>query len=192
MMTTTSIIHVYIANLGRYNEGHLVGMWLDLPATSEEIEALFVEIGLGYYRDGLYHHGLEIDEVVYEEYAIHDFETEISGQEIDEYDDLCGLNDLALALSELDDHELDVLQAACEYFGYHPIDIIDRMDEFILYPGIHNESDLGYYWVEENGAYGISQMGPLARYIDFEAFGRDIALEAAGGFTSRGFVEEVG
>ena len=32
------MIKVYLANLGKYNEGELVGEWLELPCTEEEIE----------------------------------------------------------------------------------------------------------------------------------------------------------
>lgn len=39
------MINVYITNLGKYNEGCLVGKWLKLPATDEEIEEVLKEIG---------------------------------------------------------------------------------------------------------------------------------------------------
>ncbi|MDR2204089.1 MAG: antirestriction protein ArdA [Nitrososphaerota archaeon] len=31
-------IRVYIANLGKYNEGKIVGAWLNLPSTQSEIK----------------------------------------------------------------------------------------------------------------------------------------------------------
>ncbi|MGX8950038.1 antirestriction protein ArdA, partial [Providencia stuartii] len=34
----SGMISVFITNLGKYNEGELVGEWLELPATSKEIE----------------------------------------------------------------------------------------------------------------------------------------------------------
>ena len=33
-----TMIKVYLANLGKYNEGELVGEWLELPCTEEEME----------------------------------------------------------------------------------------------------------------------------------------------------------
>ena len=32
------MINVFITNLGKYNEGYLVGEWFQLPATEEEIK----------------------------------------------------------------------------------------------------------------------------------------------------------
>ena len=40
------MINVYITNLGKYNEGHLIGKWLELPASNEEIEKVLKEIGI--------------------------------------------------------------------------------------------------------------------------------------------------
>ena len=49
-------MRVYIANLGKYNEGELVGAWFEPPIDMDEVRE---RIGLN-------------DQ--YEEYAIHDFE----------------------------------------------------------------------------------------------------------------------
>ena len=57
-------MRIYIANLGKYNEGELVGAWFTPPVDFEEVKE---RIGLN-------------DE--YEEYAIHDYELPV---EIDEY-----------------------------------------------------------------------------------------------------------
>ena len=66
---------------------------------------------------------------------------------------------------------------------------IDDLEEYNLYVDITNDYDLGYYWAEESGCYDLSKMGHLSNYFDYERFGRDIALEADGGFTSYGFIE---
>ena len=57
-------MRIYIANLGKYNEGELVGAWFTPPVDFEEVKE---RIGLN-------------DE--YEEYAIHDYELPFA---IDEY-----------------------------------------------------------------------------------------------------------
>ena len=57
-------MQVYIANLGKYNEGELVGAWFTFPIDFEEVKE---KIGLN-------------DE--YEEYAIHDYELPFT---VDEY-----------------------------------------------------------------------------------------------------------
>ena len=68
------MINVYITNLGKYNEGDLIGKWLELPATDEEIENVIKEIG--------------IDGVLYEEYFFTDWEV-IDGIEISERRNSC-------------------------------------------------------------------------------------------------------
>ena len=32
------MLRIYLTNLGKYNEGELIGEWLDLPCTDEELE----------------------------------------------------------------------------------------------------------------------------------------------------------
>lgn len=60
----------YITNLGKYNEGELVGKWIELPIDEDEFEEELKEIGIG-----------EEDEFgqVYEEYFWTDWECDIPG-----------------------------------------------------------------------------------------------------------------
>lgn len=37
---------IYLTNLGKYNEGELVGEWVELPASQEELEKVFERIGI--------------------------------------------------------------------------------------------------------------------------------------------------
>lgn len=37
----------FITNLGRYNEGDLVGEWVKFPTTPEELQNVFDRIGIG-------------------------------------------------------------------------------------------------------------------------------------------------
>lgn len=185
-----AIVQVYITNLGQCDEGCLVGQWLGLPATEEDIEAIFVEIGLDRYQNDNHRCRIESDGV-YEEYSIHDYETQISGFEISEYSDLSDLNRQAQALSELEEYELESLQAACEGLGYNLFEIIDRVDDFVLHLNIRDEDDLGRYWAEESGCNDLESLGSLAHYIDYARFGRDITLDVTGEFTPYGFIEEV-
>lgn len=36
---------IYLTNLGKYNEGELVGEWVELPAPQEELEKVFERNG---------------------------------------------------------------------------------------------------------------------------------------------------
>ena len=56
-------MQVYIANLGKYNEGRLVGETLKFPATTEEVQSLLKRIG--------------VDGVRYEEIFITSFDGDV-------------------------------------------------------------------------------------------------------------------
>ena len=36
----------FITNLGKYNEGYLIGEWVKFPVTNEELQAVFQRIGI--------------------------------------------------------------------------------------------------------------------------------------------------
>ena len=74
-------MRVYIANLGKYNEGELIGDWFTPPVDYDEMAE---RIGLN-------------DR--YEEYAIHDYELPF---EIDEYTPIEEVNRLCEMVEELD------------------------------------------------------------------------------------------
>ena len=166
-------LKAYVTNLGKYNEGVLEGEWVDFPVSEEELGEVFARIGI----DGEY----------YEEYFIADYDGDWAGSMEEEYISIKRLNDIAETLQEFDE---DVLSAALEYWILD--DVLEmNSDDLMLYSDVHNEYDLGYYWIEESGCYNLGY-DILSRYFDYEAFGRDIAIEANGGFTSKGFIEYVG
>ena len=41
----------FITNLGKYNEGDLVGEWVKFPTTPEEMQKVFERIGIGQKDD---------------------------------------------------------------------------------------------------------------------------------------------
>ena len=55
---------------------------------------------------------------------------------------------------------------------------------------IHDHDDLGRYYIEELDAMQVPEH--LRNYIDYEAYGRDIALEESGQFTDLGYVRDTG
>ena len=163
----------YVTNLGKYNEGELLGEWVDFPVSEEELEEVFARIGI----DGKY----------YEEYFITDYAGIWAGSMKEEYISIERLNEIAETLQEFDE---GVLSAALEYWILD--DVLEmNPDDLMIYSDVHDEYDLGYYWLEESGCYNLGN-DILRRYFDYEAFGRDIAMEAQGGFTSKGFIEYVG
>lgn len=162
----------FITNLGKYNEGELVGEWVKFPTTSEELQKVFERIGIGSKDD----FGNP-----YEEWFISDYDCYVDGlyEKLGEYENLDELNYLASKLDELDDHDYNHFQAAMQISDYtgsikDVINLIDNLDKYEIYPGVESNADLGHYYIEELGMMEVPDY--LADYIDYEAYGRDVAI----------------
>ena len=169
----------FVTNLGKYNEGELVGEWVKFPITNEEMQEVFKRIGLGGR---------------YEEWFITDYECHDPGiyDLLGEYESLSELNYLAGQIMELNESE-EFWQAVLdlgEYTGSVKdlINLTENMDCFDYLSGVTSDSDLGYYWIEESGCYDTKAMGALSSYIDYESFGRDIRFDESGAFADNGYV----
>ena len=84
----------FITNLGKYNEGSLVGEWVKFPTTAEELQKVFERIGIGSKDD----FGQP-----YEEWFITDYDCPDAaiGKVLGEYESLSELNYLAGQIMEL-------------------------------------------------------------------------------------------
>ena len=89
-------MRVYVANLGKYNEGELVGDWFEPPIDYDEMAE---RIGLNEF---------------YEEYAIHDYELPF---EIDEYTPIEEVNRLCEMVEDLPEYIQDNLRELQGYFS---------------------------------------------------------------------------
>lgn len=156
------MLRIYLTNLGKYNEGMLVGEWVDLPVSEEELEKVFNRIGIN-------------DE--YEEYFITDYESDIDGVKVGEYENIDDLNELAEALEDLDSEEENVLSVMLEdgcTFEEALEKIKDR--DYMVYYNCDSMEDVAYQVVEESGLLdGVPEK--VARYFNYEAYGRDLEIE---------------
>ncbi len=173
----------FITNLGKYNEGELVGEWVKFPVTNEEMQEVFKRIGIN---------------ARYEEWFITAYECYDPGiyDLLGQYESLSELNYLAGQIMELNESE-EFWQAVLdlgEYTGsvQDLINLTENMDCFDYLSGVRDDSDLGYYWIEESGCYDTKAMGVLSNYIDYESFGRDIRFNENGTFTDNGYVRSNG
>ena len=178
----------FITNLGKYNEGELVGEWVKFPTTAEELKKVFDRIGIGQKDD----FGQP-----YEEWFITDYDCYVGAlyDKLGEYENLDELNYLASKLDEMGEGEYAQFQAAMEV-GDHSgslqeiINLTDNLDCYDLYPSIQDYDDLGRYYIDELDAMQVPEH--LRNYIDYEAYGRDVALEESGDFTDLGYVRDTG
>lgn len=169
----------YITNLGKYNEGALVGEYLKFPTTTEEVQALLKRIG--------------IDGVRYEEIFITDYDGDMpelySG--FGEYESIDELNYLASLLSEMDESDLEKFEAVLDT-GEHSgsvkelINLTQNLDCFEFYSGITSEEELGRMYIQEFDAIQVPEH--LIDYIDYEAYGRDARINEGGSFSGNGYV----
>lgn len=166
-------LSVCIQNLGKYNEGELLFKWLDLPATDEEIASAMDEIQVS-HDDVTY-----TDEFgqPYEEMMIADYECDIEGITVGEWDSLEDLNELAEKIEGLDDWDLKVFESANEVFGDIDIDDFDPND-YMLLSGVDNEYDLGEYYINEFGGVEELSQSTIENYFDYEALGRDLDFDS--------------
>ena len=178
----------FITNLGKYNEGELVGEWVKFPTTAEEMKEVFKRIGIG-QRDDFGQ--------PYEEWFITDYDCYVDGlySKLGEYENLDELNYLASKLDEMSESEYAQFQAGME-MGDHCgslqeiINLTENLDCYEVYPDIHDYDDLGRYYIEELDVMQVPEH--LQNYIDYEAYGRDVALEENGTFTDQGYVRDTG
>lgn len=167
------MIKLYIANLGAYNRGELIGKWVELP--DYDIDETIQEI-------------LEAGEPGDEEVAIHDYECDFMA--IGEYDDIYELNELAEEWERLDTYEESKLMAILEWGYYNAIqDAIDNLDDFNLMEDITSDKEFGEYLVYDSGIYDIPEH--LICYIDCEKFGRDAYISTEGYYSEYGFIERI-
>ena len=176
-----ALFEAYVTNLGKYNEGELVGEYLKFPTTPEEVQALLKRIG--------------IDGVRYEEIFITDFDGDVLGlyDHLGEYENLDELNYLACLLSELDQSDLEKFEAVIDS-GEHTSSVADlinltqNLDCFEFYSNVHSDEELGRMNVLEFG--GVEVPEHLIDYIDYEAYGRDVRITDSGHSAPGGYVAD--
>ena len=181
----------FVTNLGKYNEGALVGEWVKFPTTEEEMQKVFERIGIG-----------SKDEfgAVYEEWFITDYECPVHGvyDMLGEYESIDKLNYLASRLDEMDKHDQEkfvaIMEAGCDEVSNIDdlINLTYNLDCYDFIPSVTDEEDLGRYYIEDAGIYDTKSMGSLVNYIDYERFGRDVAMDEGGRFTDEGYIRNTG
>ena len=169
-------IRIFLTNLGRYNEGCLVGEWVKLPVPEDNLGEVLARIGINEH---------------YEEYFITDYESLFPNLHISEYASIAELNELAERIEALAEYDYEKLAAVLESESAMSIAeilaIIEDLDSFDLLTEVDGDEALGEYYAE---CCCIFQGVPdhIQRYFDFEAYGRDIRLELNCCFTSYGMI----
>lgn len=168
------MLKIFLTNLGKYNEGYLVGEWVKLPVDGDKLEEVKKQIGINEH---------------YEEWFITDYESDIDGVEVNEYSDIDELNEMAEALEELDEDEIDIV-AALMSEGYTMAEAIEMKDDVIVYYDCDDMEDVARQCCDECGLLD-SVPETLRSYFDYAAYGRDMAFEGHYVFTDNGNCIEI-
>ena len=157
---------IYLTNLGKYNEGYLVGKWVKLPVSEDKLCAVLDEIGINEQ---------------YEEYFISDYETLLSDLHISEYSSIQELNELAEQLEGLADHEYEKLAAILECESSMSIaevlETIDELDNYDLLEDVDSDAGLAEYYIDNEYIF-CDVPDNIKTYLDLDKLGRDIRLES--------------
>ncbi len=173
-MTTNNniFIRVYLTNLGKYNEGYLIGKWVNVDVSTnwdKELENIGVK-----------------EDSYYEEYFITDYESNI-GISIDEYTSIPYLIEIAEKIQDID-VDSDVFKGildCCTNFD-EAIKVVLN-DEYRVFEDVEDETDLGHALVDDDFIFGDIDDN-VKIYLDYEAIGRDYMLEVNGTFSNGGFI----
>ena len=112
-------VKAFVTNLGRYNEGELIGEWVVFPIDEDEQQELFERIG--------------IDEE-HEEIFITDYDSELPlYEEFGEYPSLEELNELAEEIEAMNGQDIKKMLAIKEYTGGTMLECINDLCNYELY-----------------------------------------------------------
>lgn len=142
----------FITNLGKYNEGFLVGEWITFPIDEDELEEVFERIGIN---------------AQYEEYFFTDWECPFDTG-LGEYESIESVNELA---EDLGNEDEDLVEAIIEATGYSLRVALDHTDRAIFYRGQTLEG-MAYEFVTDLCLPEVAQC-----YFDYEAYARDLRFD---------------
>jgi len=161
-------IRGFITNLGKYNEGDLVGEWIEFPIDEDELEEVFERIGISDEPDE--------DGNIYEEYFFTDWELP-DGMNLGEYESIDDVNEMAEQIDDFDDDMMRVFNVAMDE-GYdfdNAVSIVENRD-YIIWHDCDDMGDVAEQYIDECGI--LEQIPESYRnYFDYEKYGRDMELE---------------
>ena len=171
-MNENAIVKGYITNLGRYNEGVLAYKLISFPINEDGLNEALKSIGCKYVdENGVVHNEF------YEEFFFSDWECEIPF-DFGEFLSISEINDIAERVEALEAHEQEVLGVILEE---HTSNIDEALrivenDNYITWWDCDCMADVAEHMAAEFGDLN-NVPEHLQYYIDYEAWGRDLAIE---------------
>lgn len=162
-------LEVYIENLHNGKNA-----WIELPTSDIVINRVLEKINPGGLHDVI----------------IADYETDIIGLKVSEYEDILQLNEIAEEIDNLSDDELIAFQAYLEQNANNMEQALDEVHQgnYRIYYNCDNMEDVAYQAVNESGLLdGVPE--ELKVYFDYEAYGRDLSINGTFTQVDDAFVE---
>lgn len=156
---------VHVWNLGKYNEGELVGGWINLPTSEKKIKEFLTQV-------------VELN-ANYEEYMISDYEIDLNYSPF-EYDNIYNLNLLAKASERIMDLEKIncYLDTRADFSISEIINVILQEENIPYYDyGMDNsiymdkEEKYGYAMADVSGISDILENYKISDYFDYKRYG---------------------
>lgn len=164
------MLKIFISNLKEYNNGKIIGEWVSLPCE-----------GLEEVLDKISNNGND-------ELFISDYETDINGLKVSEYDNILELNDMTEEIDNLSDDEVIALQAYLEEYNMEQALEEVRQGNYRIYYDCDNMEDVAHQIANESGLLdGVPEEVKI--YFDYEAYGRDMDIEGTFIQIDNSFVE---
>ncbi len=158
-------MRIFLTDLQAYNEGYLVGKWVEVPISDEDwCHALSEVLNEGEAIAGSEDH---------EEWFITDYELPF---DIGEYESIDSINETASIYEGLDDDDLIKLSYLINDMGYEAKEASEILDDVELYKDTTLE-DLAYDMVDE-GLFGEIPES-IINYIDYDKIARDLEMDYA-------------
>lgn len=173
------MLNVWIGNLGKYNEGELVGDWLKLPVSKSELDNFLREkVGLQITQEEV-ENSLAKNGVCYEEYMINDYETDLPIR-LSEYENIYNLNLLAKIAENVSD--METINAYVDSQGEMTLEelanLMEQENDIAYYKFsndnsfMSSEEKMGYEMAEVTGLIDTLQKMQIEDFFDFEGYGR--------------------
>ncbi len=148
-------IRIFLTNLAKYNEGKLVGQWIDLPIEEDELEKNIRAV-LG-----------ENDE----ECFITDYEAPFN---IEEFENVSELNRFAEEYESLDEDAQKKVLFLVNVQGCSRDEAVEKHEDVTFYAGM-SLKEVAESLVDD-GVFGKIP-DSIINYIDYEAIARDLSFD---------------
>lgn len=150
---------VWIGNLEKYNEGDLVGRWIELPINEDDLEKVLESIG-----------------VDNEEIFIADYDLPFDSKELGEYTPIERLNEIVERYNDLEEGDKYIFNIITDGLSLDKAFDVVKNDDYVTYLNCDDMTDVAHEYVEETRLLD-DVPETISPYFDYELFGRDMERE---------------